>query len=81
MNGNLELKFENGQIVIYTGTDPHVEATVFDPGSTMTTIMIFSLDYEGGKPSVFPVNNIDLIDKNEYISNKRDGKIDDIIDE
>lgn len=75
----VSIKFKNNQKVMYIGSNPHVEATVFDPGITMTTIMIFSMDYESGTPNILTVDNNLLVDFQEYVINKRDENIDNII--
>ena len=53
-----------------------VEAIIMHPGFTLTGIMIF---YES-RPSFLTVNNTDLMDMDIYLSNKRNEKINDILE-
>lgn len=70
--------FIKDQKVMYLTHD--VEATVVDPGSTLTMIMIFNLSYDGGRPNFLTVDTTDLIDMDTYLSNKRNEKINDILE-
>jgi len=77
--------FVKDQIVIHRYYDEKelsikfVEATIMDPGATLTSILIFSLQYENGNPCIITVNNSTLVNISEHRANIRDEKIDDIL--
>ena len=67
--------FKVGQVVFYL--DKKVKATVFDPGSTLTTISFFTHE---GYHSLNVIND-QIIDYEEYLMLQRDDKINLIINE
>lgn len=69
--------FIKNQTVFYI--PGNVMAEVLDPGSTLTSIVIFSMDYNSGSPTVLTAINEDLIDYDEYLADIRDKKIENII--
>ncbi len=77
--------FVKGEIVVHRYYDEKelsikfVESTIMDPGATLTSILIFTPQYEDGCPCVRTVDNKTLIDINSHKANIRDKKIDDII--
>ncbi len=74
-----------GEIVIHRYYDEQeskikfVKATIMDPGATLTSILIFELEYENGNPCIMTVDTNTLIDINKHKANTRDTKIDDIL--
>ena len=79
--------FDKNEIVIHRYYDEQksqikfVKATIMDPGTTLTSILIFELEYENGNPCMITVDNNTLINLNKHKSNIRDEKINIIIDE
>ena len=67
-----------GQKVFYIRGN--VIAEVFDPGFVLTTISIFSMNYNDGCPTILTAMNDDIITYEDYISGERDRKIEKIID-
>jgi hypothetical protein len=60
-----------------------IKATVHSSGSTMTSIIIYDMGFSGGRfgTSLLTVNNIELMELGEYLSKKREDKINEIINE
>ena len=73
---SLNLKYTLDQSVMYTGVQPPIKASVIDPGSTMTSILIFSNDYDDGRPNIITVNNDEIMCMDDFTSKLRDEKID-----
>lgn len=74
--------FKKDEKVIYSYEKDKVEhivkATILDPGSTVSTIMMFDSSPEGGI-RVLPVDNTMLTDEETWIKNNRDKRIHEIL--
>jgi len=66
------------KVIYHYHTDNGIEivrATIMDPGSTKSSIMIFDSTFDGGKPTFKTVDNDSLINEETYNRNKKINEI------